>query len=1573
MVLKQSHLQSPYHHPFIPPFPFPIIIGYTILLLDRSHHLAIHIIGLAPSSLFWPLGPIIPGFDHQRRHPPSLSAADPSTTICRIRTWSPSLVAVSISASVYILPSLLMATAGKQKKILKPNSTDDNMDTNDVASIIDETIPITIFDDSESELDNMRDQTSKQKEKPKNPPPSRLPHITRTHRTEPSVEEMITDPICNINKASTSSNLQSWERPKYTTDADAKFINTTYKMVNGLAGNLKTEHKRDVLKSLSIAEAMYKEVLILRKRLAESIKRKRDVLEESDIDIMEFDNIDSSATEPTNFKKEINEMKSAISKLTMLVQNNINLASTSTPQRPPAQQQPQKTFSEVIKQHSANQTPIHRTIVSIPGNEDSETTRQVLTTRIVPVNEGINIVDSRKLSKGKVAIDFTSPESLHKFEEKIASTSELTHEPPRIMNPMMIIKGASSRIEKEQLPNMIKPFNHLISDFITKNNLNIENEIQPVYVRPNRKPGLRNFASPSSLTSFIDYCNEHHVDIMIVSEPPIKKQLPNFPSSIVPIFHHTNTNSIVRACVCILNKRLNPMILSDFSSNDFIVCQIGDLIISSVYSNPNCDISDTLHKIDHLMSSSHRSNILIAGDFNSSNRYWYSNFNDIRGDSLLATIIQHNLVVINNCPTPTFNTFRRNRHLTSHIDLTTTSSSLSSSVHNWNVVDNLEISDHRIITFDINFSVPTSPDITTTIKWNTNNVNWDQWSTIINDKFVNNNITCEHIRDINNKFDLDFLVSFVTTTIQQACDTTMRRYNRRRIKRHPWHNDGHLRELLHLQKSLYRRIRRSRDINQRTALIEQHQQSRHQYRQRLQQLKDDHLRQQFRGDNSVNNYYNMCHFLKHHDTLPARTLANSADPPSTVKLLLDYLFPDDNIDDDTQQQKYIRRQVNNWSNIHRNDETPFHPVTDRELINAITKFNNNTSPGFDGLAPIICKQFVANFIDIAVAIYNQCLKLKHVPYLWKISVIRILPKPLKDDYTVPNSYRPIGLISVFARTLERIIERRLRGYLVTNKLISEQQYGFMAGKSTDHALYTIDKSLDESMRKNENTALISLDIRGAFDHAWHPSLIKRMILMKVPPYLIFLLCDYLDDRHILTTFGGMAYCWGQNVKLTFSETKTKLMYMSRRIRSPTYPPVSMNNMAVTPTYGLGPKTAHLLLNCVFLPTITYGCHVWKRAIQYQYMKLELRRTLKPMVQLITKSYSTASFIAITAISNSPPLDLVIEYVANVTIARITGKYRHNDNEIVLDKYCANINELLPPPNIINRQPFPTTNRQIFIKSIKRTLGIGCVFMAFFGDQLITTVTHRLPNHCSILQADLFTIHLAIRWIIDNHLDYSATTIICNNIGALQHVVKKNNKKKSELAESIIRSTNDNIIICWKKVDRNDPIQRKLRKKATVTANNHRRNVSYQSAPLSFVKRQEKINMYNNWSTVYDNDPAGTTIKTLCPHLNDARRFAPYVSFWLSQSLTGHGQFGQFLYRFGFSDDQTCQCGHDIQSVHHLRFDCPLTGRLRYHYSLAISSCVNIIDRTKMEVILYEQIAIMADQLHNSIHQDHHHH
>ncbi|KAH9528783.1 uncharacterized protein LOC124491462 [Dermatophagoides farinae] len=393
-----------------------------------------------------------------------------------------------------------MATVTKSKKMLRANITEnilspphdsqpnpnDNPSTSNPSTSNPSTSnpsseqPVVIISDCEEEMDDTSNDTTTQQEVPLSASSSRSTRPKRTPRNtvdSPSVTNSLTNYL---------------DRPRYTTDADAKFIKSVHVAVGGLSGNITREIKRDTLIALSIADSMYSEIVLLRKRLMTATKRKSAVLDQDDDEIMDIGNMDNDVT-GSNIREEMNEMKLAINKLTALVQNNINLA-TTTPQRPAPQQQLQKTFSEVIKQHSANKTPIHRTIVSIPGNENSEATQQMLTTKIVPVNEGINIVESRKLSKGKVAIDFTSPESQQKFEDKVAATPELVHETPRILYPMMIIKGAPARIEKEQLPNMIKPFNHLISEFINKNNLKIEQEIEPVYARQNRKPGLRNFA-----------------------------------------------------------------------------------------------------------------------------------------------------------------------------------------------------------------------------------------------------------------------------------------------------------------------------------------------------------------------------------------------------------------------------------------------------------------------------------------------------------------------------------------------------------------------------------------------------------------------------------------------------------------------------------------------------------------------------------------------------------------------------------------------------------------------------------------------------------------------------------------------------------------------------------------------------------------------------------------------------------------------------------------------------------------------------------------------------------------------
>ena len=72
---------------------------------------------------------------------------------------------------------------------------------------------------------------------------------------------------------------------------------------------------------------------------------------------------------------------------------------------------------------------------------------------------------------------------------------------------------------------------------------------------------LNTHKSPTSLSSFIDFCNNNFVDIMLISEPPIKKCLPNLPSPLTSIHQQRNNNmavvtEIIRHNTCCLNRGL---------------------------------------------------------------------------------------------------------------------------------------------------------------------------------------------------------------------------------------------------------------------------------------------------------------------------------------------------------------------------------------------------------------------------------------------------------------------------------------------------------------------------------------------------------------------------------------------------------------------------------------------------------------------------------------------------------------------------------------------------------------------------------------------------------------------------------------------------------------------------------------------------------------------------------------------------------------------------------------------------------------------------------------------------------
>ena len=80
-----------------------------------------------------------------------------------------------------------------------------------------------------------------------------------------------------------------------------------------------------------------------------------------------------------------------------------------------------------------------------------------------------------------------------------------------------------------------------------------------------------------------------------------------------------------------------------------------------------------------------------------------------------------------------------------------------------------------------------------------------------------------------------------------------------------------------------------------------------------------------------------------------------------------------------------------------------------------------------------------------------------------------------------RNYRPISIVPVFAKRLERLMYNRIIYFLCDNKIFSAAQNGFRKGKSIDTAVQLFIKRIQEALDKRVHTIGIFLDLTKACD------------------------------------------------------------------------------------------------------------------------------------------------------------------------------------------------------------------------------------------------------------------------------------------------------------------------------------------------------------------------------------------------------------------------------------------------------------------------------------------------------------
>lgn len=168
------------------------------------------------------------------------------------------------------------------------------------------------------------------------------------------------------------------------------------------------------------------------------------------------------------------------------------------------------------------------------------------------------------------------------------------------------------------------------------------------------------------------------------------------------------------------------------------------------------------------------------------------------------------------------------------------------------------------------------------------------------------------------------------------------------------------------------------------------------------------------------------------------------------------------------------------------------------------------SSGSDGInidMLLLCCPHILPFIT---NIINTCILEGVFPDTWKIS--RVVPLPKKNDISSFGDLRPISILPVLSKLLEKIMNCQIREHINMYNILPLYQSGFRAGHSCTTALLGVMDDIITDIDSGKTTALILLDYSKAFDTISHVVLFSILHYVGFSNSAIGFIKNYLYNR-----------------------------------------------------------------------------------------------------------------------------------------------------------------------------------------------------------------------------------------------------------------------------------------------------------------------------------------------------------------------------------------------------------------------------------------------------------------------------
>jgi Reverse transcriptase (RNA-dependent DNA polymerase) len=191
-----------------------------------------------------------------------------------------------------------------------------------------------------------------------------------------------------------------------------------------------------------------------------------------------------------------------------------------------------------------------------------------------------------------------------------------------------------------------------------------------------------------------------------------------------------------------------------------------------------------------------------------------------------------------------------------------------------------------------------------------------------------------------------------------------------------------------------------------------------------------------------------------------------------------------------------------------------------EIADALRPTSNKSASGPSGHNYKLVKWAFSAAPSRVQLLFKACLKLGYHLRAWKTATIAVVPKPGKDDYSLPKCYHPVTLLKCIGKLLKKVVAKHLTHDITTLQLIPITQFGARPYSSTVDAGLCLTHDVETAHALGGVCGTLLFDIQGFFDNINHGRLVALVWDLGFPLEICSWMSSFLRERTVRLRFNN---------------------------------------------------------------------------------------------------------------------------------------------------------------------------------------------------------------------------------------------------------------------------------------------------------------------------------------------------------------------------------------------------------------------------------------------------------------------